>query len=507
MKSFTARFIIRSVIIIILLFLAIYIWFNRFADAFIMERSNEDLTIRIYSNTADSIAILGNGWREMEMEDVILNFLDLPADTTFVDSLALAILSDTVSDHYIIINERGMTAASGNILGVTDLISYNNSQVDKRRFLADFYRENRNLFEIGETVVLYADDQVFHLRSIATDIHDGVEFPVPASPLTILLYTNVTNMITFKNSINQILIFALSIAGLIILATTVRMSARFNLAIKKLSNYAEELGHGKFDAKIEPLRYSEFQKLATSMGEMSNMLATYEVNQKQFFQNASHELRTPLMAVQCYSEGILADVFKPDDAANIINTEIEKMTELVSSILYLSRIDHHTLQLEPTSINEFLTDCLSQIEVLATNNNLILRFTPLEEDLRVNVDISLLERAMLNILSNALRYAQTEITITIENHLHRNVFSNIKQEMIRIHIANDGQHIEEKDLPHLFERFYKGTGGNTGLGLSITREVILALNGQIKVENIENGVCFTITLPVYEYKEQANEYD
>jgi len=508
MKSFTARFIIRSVIVILALFLTIYFLFNLFANEFINDSADSDLRVRIHNNSADAIATLGNGWREMEMEDAILNFLDLPSDATPGDSLALAILSDLGSDDYIIINERGMIGTSINVLGSSDLVLHDGSLMDKRIFLANYYRENRNLFEIGEIIILETDDQVFHLRTIATDFLEELEqeFPTPPTPLTILLYTNVTEMVNFKNTINQILIIGLTFTGLIILATTVRMSSRFNQTIKKLSDYAEELGHGKFDAKIEPLRYSEFQKLANSMGDMSNMLATYEVNQKQFFQNASHELRTPLMAVQCYSEGILADVFEPNDAANIINSEIEKMTELVSSILYLSRIDHHTLQLEPTSTNEFLTDCHNQIKVLSDNNNIELHFAPLEQDLQINIDASLLERAVLNILSNALRYAETKITISVEKYLHRNIFSNIRQNMIRISIFNNGTHVDEKDLPHLFERFYKGNGGNTGLGLSITKEIILVLDGKIKVENVENGVCFTITLPVYENKEQPHEH-
>ncbi|MCL1991185.1 MAG: HAMP domain-containing histidine kinase [Defluviitaleaceae bacterium] len=500
-KSFAARFIFKSVFVILLLFLIIYFLFNQITAEFIRNTTESELTVQIYNSVADTVAVLGNGWRSMDMSEAVLHFLDLPADATPGDSLALALLSDTISENYVIINERGVIATSAHaLIGSPNLLGYRGRLVDTRLFLAEYYRENRGLFEVGETTTLYIGDYIFHLKSVPTDYLGDQVFPAPPSPLTILLYTDVTEMITFKNTINQILIIVLSLSAFVIFTTTLSMSIKFNQSIKRLSHYAQELGYGQFDAKIDPLKYIEFQKLASSMTDMANMLATYEVNQKQFFQNASHELRTPLMAVQCYSEGILADVFEPNDAAHIINSEIEKMTQLVGSILYLSRIDHQTFQLEPTSTNEFLTACYNQIKVLADNNTLRLTFTPLDQDLQINIDNALLDRAVLNILSNALRYAQTDITLSVEKYLNRNIFANLKQEVIRINITNDGEQIDEKDLPYIFDRFYKGKGGHTGLGLAITKEIMIALGGKVTVFNLENGVCFTIELPVYESK-------
>ena len=506
-NSFTTRFIIRSIVVIFVLFLTIYFLFNRVAEDFISNTVAEDLTVNVRNNSANNVAILDQVWQEMALEYAIIHFLDLPVYSAPPDSLALALLTDTTTDNHVLINERGMLVTSEAIFNrPAELLDYDeDSSIDKRVFFANYYLENRELFEIGEIVVLDIGNRIFYLVSVATDhlynVHDiRQDFPPPRLPLTILLFTEVTEILTFKNTVNQILIITLSLSALIILTMTISMSMRFNQAIKKLSNYAKKIGHGNFDAQIDPLRYSEFRTLASSMTDMSNMLATYEGTQKQFFQNASHELRTPLMAVQCYSEGILADVFEPNDAANIINSEIEKMTELVSSILYLSRIDHHTMQLEPTSINEFLMSCHDQIKILVDNNNKSIRFNPLDEDMQVNIDYPLLDRAVLNILSNALRYAKTEIVITAEKHLKRNIFANLKQNMVRIKIANDGEKIDEKDIPYLFERFYKGKGGNTGLGLSITKEIITAFEGTVNVENLGDGVCFVIDLPIIEYE-------
>lgn len=500
MNSFTKKFIIRSIIVISVMFLAIYFLFNQVADDFIINSAESELTVRISNPFAENIAISDDeGWHLLPIETAASEFLDLPYESTTLDSIALAIFSDTSIQNYVIINDRGEMATSEHVLtGNLELLPHDNYLVDQHVFLANYYLENRVLFEIGNMVTVHLGNRTFYLRSIATDYVDDWPFPSPPIPLTILLYTDVTEMLALKNTVNQILLVALSLSGIIILAVTVRMSSRFKQSIKKLANYAKEIGHGSFNAEIEPLRYAEFQTLANSMTDMSNMLATYEANQKQFFQNASHELRTPLMSIQCYSEGILADVFEPNEAAIIIKNEIEKMTELVSSILYLSRIDYHTTQIEPVNINEFLANCRDQIKILTDNNDKIICFNPMKQDLQVGIDYQLFERAILNILTNALRYAKKEIRITLEKRLNRDIFTNVKQDRILIKIANDGEKVSQKDLPHLFERFYKGSGGNTGLGLAITKEIVSHLGGHVSAKNLDEGVCFTIELPLYE---------
>jgi len=506
MNSFTTRFIIRSTVVIFIIFLTIYFIFNQVAADFIRNTAEGDLTVQTRNTFAQEVTIYNRRWRPAPIERIKSRFLDLPEDATTLDSLAFAILSDNLIDNYIIINHREEIAVPREEIAVPG-----ESVIAKH----NFFLENRDIFEIGETIrvtivettnttnidVEETSESIFYLRSIPTDYVEIDEiiwtFPPPPYPLTILLYTEVTEMVAFQNTINQILLVALSISGLIILTMTARMSSRFKQSIRKLAHYAEEIGHGSFDAEIEKFKYSEFQTLAKSMTDMSNMLETFEVNQKKFFQNASHELRTPLMAIQCYSEGILADVFEPEDAANIINHEIEKMTELINSILYLSRVNYTTTQIEPISINSFLTSCYDQISILAENNNKTICFNPLAEDVQINVDYQLLERAVLNILTNALRYVRTKISITVEMKLNRDIYANIKQEMLHVNIVNDGEKIADKDLPHLFDRFYKGRGGNTGLGLAITKEIITSFGGNVTAENLEDGVCFTIELPVH----------
>lgn len=501
-KSFTNRFVFRSVIVVIGLFLTIYFLFNQMANALVSSLAEEHLQVRTQDNFATEVAVLGAGWRGVLIEDAVVDFLDLPQTATPRDSLTYALLSDRFTYNYVVLTNRGVILAPEQVLTQTaEFVRTEDGYEDLRLFFVNYYRANQAAFTYNENTPVTAGGREFFVRKIPTTYLAGHTFEEPPLANTILVFTEVTELLTFKASINQILITTLSISGLIILGMTLRMSQKFNQTIKKLANYAKELGHGTFDATIAPLPYGEFETLSQSMSEMATMLANYEVNQKQFFQNASHELRTPLMAVQCYSEGILADVFEPKEASVIINSEIERMTELVSSILYLSRIDHHDFKLTSVGINTFIENCYGQIKILADNNGKTITFNPLNTDILVNVDKPLLDRAVSNILSNALRYAKREIVITIDTYLNRNIFANIKQNMVRIQIFNDGDAVGTADLPHLFKRFYKGQGGNTGIGLSITKEIINALGGSVSVQNVSDGVCFTFDLPVYDEKD------
>ena len=498
MNSFAKKFIIRSIVVVVGLFLTIYFLFNGVARNFVNNITANDLSVQIHNNNALTMAFFRGYWDEIPRDEINSNFLGLSSDALPRESLALAILTDTFTNNYVMINERGMIVTSGNILNMhAEHVEINGMSVDLRFFLTDYYQNNRDHFSNNATVEVLTDERVFHVRSVATDYLGEVEFPPAPTAITILFFTEVTAIINFRQSVNQILIITLSMAAVIILAVTIRMSIKFKQSTDRLANYAEKLGHGQFDTQApSALRYAEFQTLSDSMTDMANMLATYEFNQKQFFQNASHELRTPLMAIQCYSEGILADIFTPNDAAHIINAEVDKMTELVSSILYLSRIDHHSFQLEPVSTNEFLQSCYKEIKILIDNNNKTIIFDPLAKDLHINADAGLLQRAVLNILTNALRYTKTKILIKAETFIQRNIFANTRQSMVRITIFNDGEQIDAKDLPHIFDRFYKGKGGNTGIGLSITKEIITSFNGSVTAENVQNGVDFIIELPV-----------
>lgn len=209
--------------------------------------------------------------------------------------------------------------------------------------------------------------------------------------------------------------------------------------------------------------------------------------QQTFFQNASHELKTPLMAIQGYAEGIQAGVMDTGGAADVILEESDRMTELVEELLDISKIDmgRQRLTLSETDIRELLYDGIRAVEPIAAGNIVIVPDFP-EESVMVSCDDTQLRRAVTNILSNGVRYARSELRLTCR----------ADKRHVTIRIQDDGDGITEEDIPHIFDRFYMGRSGKSGIGLALTKEIIHLHKGTIRAYNGDTGAVFEISIPV-----------
>ena len=209
--------------------------------------------------------------------------------------------------------------------------------------------------------------------------------------------------------------------------------------------------------------------------------------QQTFFQNASHELKTPLMAIQGYAEGIQAGVMDAGGAAEVILEESDRMTELVEELLDISKIDmgRQRLTLSETDIRELLYDGIRAVEPIAACGIAIVPDFP-EEPIIVKCDDVQLRRAVTNILSNGLRYARSELRLTCRTDKRH----------VTIRIQDDGDGIAEEDLPHIFDRFYMGKSGKSGIGLALTKEIGHLHKGTIRAYNGDTGAVFEISIPV-----------
>ena len=210
--------------------------------------------------------------------------------------------------------------------------------------------------------------------------------------------------------------------------------------------------------------------------------------QQTFFQNASHELKTPLMAIQGYAEGIQAGVMDTGGAAEVILAESDRMTELVDELLDISKIDmgRQPLALSEMDIRELLYDSIRAVEPTAAAGGIAIVPDFPETPVMVSCDDTRLRRAVTNILSNGVRYARSKLRLTCRPD-KRNVI---------IRIQDDGDGIAEEDLPHIFDRFYMGRSGKSGIGLALTKEIIHLHKGTIRAYNGDSGAVFEISIPV-----------
>lgn len=261
-----------------------------------------------------------------------------------------------------------------------------------------------------------------------------------------------------------------------------------NRQLHRLCQRTQGIGKGDFSEIQASFSIRELEELRLAMNEMSHQLLQSEQVQKDFFQNVSHELRNPLMSISGYAQGIEQGVFSsPAKAAHTILEESNRLTELVNSLLTLSRMESrkHPPMLRSIPVLDSVEDCLDRVHGLAMQKGIACSLLPLNQDFLVRGEEELLERILDNLLTNAIRYAKKEVLVKVSQ----------TQNKIFISVLDDGNGIAEKDLPHLFERCYKGKGGNFGLGLSIARTAALSMDGKLSAANSpEGGALFTLTL-------------
>lgn len=211
-------------------------------------------------------------------------------------------------------------------------------------------------------------------------------------------------------------------------------------------------------------------------------IETDQAKQKQFFENASHELKTPLMSIQGYAEGLQEGVVTDTQSATkVILNETDKMTNLVNDILSISRLESGAYKLNKENIDlySFLAECLTSMEAGINERGLNVALD-IRPQTFIVADRVQFEKAIRNILSNAIRYAKTQI----------NIYGDAKS----LTIWDDGDGISEESLQHLFERFYTGKNGNTGIGMSLTKEIVEQHGWKIKAQNANGGVQFIIIM-------------
>ena len=205
-----------------------------------------------------------------------------------------------------------------------------------------------------------------------------------------------------------------------------------------------------------------------------------------FFANASHEMKTPLMAIKGNADGILHGYVEQDKGCEIIEKEADRMSGLISSILDISRLDSGAVHpdLEQNDVREIIYDAISSVMQEAVNRNIELS-VDLKEPAFRNCDERMMYSAFSNILTNGLRYADSLIRIYDEKP---------EEGGIRFVFENDGTPISEEDAAHIFERFYKGDRGQSGIGMALAQEYIMLHGSRIEVGVREGRTAFSIIL-------------
>lgn len=338
---------------------------------------------------------------------------------------------------------------------------------------------------------------------------DDSSYYAMAAPImgqaTAVFYKDIQPLEDLVTDVNAALFLLLIICGIITVVASMALSSGMVRSIRQLCNFTEDIGMGNFTERTFHLKEQELAVLGHNMNQMAKQLSEYDEEKKVFFQNVSHELRTPLMSIQGYAEGIIAGVFKEEktnEAAEVILCEGERLAEMVEDLLYLSRIDSSKGKENQASFHceEVIDSVIDRVRAVAFGKNIELKVLnidchkladtvpPEKTEFVIQGNRSEFEKALLNIIINGIRHAASRVEIAC----------NCQNRTITV--TDDGEGIQEKDLPHIFKRFYKGKGGSTGIGLSISSVAMEKIGGYITAENVKDdkhgvtGAVFTINL-------------
>ena len=262
-----------------------------------------------------------------------------------------------------------------------------------------------------------------------------------------------------------------------------------------------EFGKSRIKAYIIPFRI-EKGKIAGIVSVFEDVTKQFnlEESRRKFVAEVSHELKTPLTTIGTYTEtlldGYLDDKEMATSLLKTVHSETDKMTALVKNLLTLSRYDaqKEEFQKELFSLDELLREVVKTFKVEAEKKGLKLIYNLTTQSPTILGDKFQIERAVKNIVSNAMKYTDAGAVKIFCGYLYNEAY---------IKVEDTGKGIPEKDLPHIFERFYRVDKarsremGGTGLGLAITKEIIESHGGSVSAESeIGSFTRFTIKLPV-----------
>ncbi len=313
-----------------------------------------------------------------------------------------------------------------------------------------------------------------------------IDDPVQAG-CYLVSYVNVTVILGFAARINAVLLVIILAAVLLSVVLSRIFARSFAQPVQELSAFAREIGGGSFERRDLRFRDVELGQLAESMNGMAAELQEARRKQETFFQNVSHELRTPLTSIRGNAEGIVYGVMEPQTAAKVILAESDKLGSMVEDILYLSRMGKAVPEgtVEMLDLREMLDLCVSEQRAAAESKGVSFRFDFDEGPVILPIREQDAQRLFGNLISNAIRYAKSEVALTCR----------AESGSILVRVADDGPSISPDDLPHVFERFYKGKGGKHGIGLAIAQSAAEAYHGTLTARS-DGGAVFEARFPI-----------
>lgn len=289
---------------------------------------------------------------------------------------------------------------------------------------------------------------------------------------------------------NRFLLISFAALGGLALALSIIISLKLTRPIKKLAAAAESVSEGDLKARVPVSGKDEIGKLSETFNKMTEVLETQEDLRKKLLSNTAHELRTPVGAIRGELEGMM-DGFIPTDKEQIksLYDETDRIKRILDGMEELAQAQASALALRKQTVDleSFLNQIMERIARSVQGKDITFKLE-CEPKLSLSADPDRLSQVMINLLNNSVKAVVRTGAITVT--------AATKDNDVLIVVADTGTGIKPVDFPHIFERFYRGSGNGLGLGLPIVKELVEAHGGRIEVgSEWGKGTVLTVRLP------------
>jgi two-component system sensor histidine kinase BaeS len=303
--------------------------------------------------------------------------------------------------------------------------------------------------------------------------------------------------LTFKMTLNHSFILSGFIALLFGLGVSFILAKQLTKPLVKITKTANEMRKGDLTVRSKvKTKTKEIEELSASINYLAETLQNQEMLRKRLTSDMAHEIRTPLTTLKTHVEALLDGIWEPtEERLQSFYDEIERLTSLVDNLRNLAKLEQADSKLNKTKFNlsSELEEVILSFEPLYSKNNHVI-ISNIDKNIWVYMDKDKLKQIMHNLLSNGYKYLKSQGKVVVE--------LKKEKEGICIKVQDNGIGIPEKDIPYIFERFYrtdlsrsKNTGGS-GIGLTITKSLVESHGGKISVESKEEeGSTFIVQFP------------
>ena len=270
--------------------------------------------------------------------------------------------------------------------------------------------------------------------------------------------------------------------------------------INEITKYIEEINRGNYKLNIEEntedelsILKNELYKITIKLKEVAENSQKDKTTLKDSLSDISHQIKTPITSILIMLDNILSDENMPEDIKKDfikdIKREIVNIKFLVESILKLSKIDSNSIKFikKEVFIKDIINEAVKNVSMLSELKNIEIIVSG-DDSIKTICDLKWQVEAITNILKNCIEHSYENKKIYI-NYNQNNMYTELK-------IEDNGTGIDAKDLPHIFERFYKGKNSSSdsvGIGLALSKSIIESNNGYIQVDSeLNKGTTFII---------------